>query len=83
MLSLSKLKSFVGVAKAHGMRPAADELRRTPSTISMAVKELEEEIGAPLFESDRKAELSAVGKHQRFGPNLSNAATAVRSIRTI
>jgi DNA-binding transcriptional LysR family regulator len=62
MLSLAKLRAFASVAKAQGIRPAAEELGRTPSTISMALSQLEEEIGAPLFSGDRKSELSPIGK---------------------
>ncbi len=42
---------------------AADKLGRTQSAISMALKQLEAELGAELFEPGRKDRLTALGKH--------------------
>ena len=39
----------------------AERLGRTPSSISEKLKQFEQEVGAPLFESGRKSRLTAVG----------------------
>ncbi|MCZ7676730.1 MAG: LysR family transcriptional regulator [Roseovarius sp.] len=63
MIKLEALRVFVTVAEIGNIRDAADRLGRTPSAISMALKQLEEEIGADLFETERKNALSAVGRY--------------------
>ena len=56
-MNLRALTIFVAVAESGGLSGAASRLGRTASTISTALKELEQEIGAPLFEGDRKSRL--------------------------
>lgn len=63
MIKLEALRVFVTVAEIGNIRDAAERLGRTPSAVSMALKQLEEEIGAALFESERKNALSAVGRY--------------------
>src|SRR6202522_236642 len=62
MISLTGLRSFVAVVETGGIRAAADQIHRTPSAVSMTLKQLELDIGAPLFESERKSALSKVGR---------------------
>ena len=62
MISLTGLRSFVAVVETGGVRAAADQIHRTPSAVSMTLKQLELDIGAPLFESERKSTLSNVGR---------------------
>lgn len=62
MFNLHSLRVFVAAAEAGGIRPAAERLGRTPSAVSMALKQLEEELGAPLFQGDRKATLTDLGE---------------------
>jgi LysR family transcriptional regulator, carnitine catabolism transcriptional activator len=62
MISLTGLRSFVAVVETGGIRAAADQIHRTPSAVSMTLKQLELDIGAPLFESERKSALSNVGR---------------------
>ena len=62
MISLTGLRSFVAVVDTGGIRAAADQIHRTPSAVSMTLKQLELDIGAPLFESERKSALSNVGR---------------------
>jgi LysR family transcriptional regulator, carnitine catabolism transcriptional activator len=62
MISLTGLRSFVAVVETGGVRAAADQIHRTPSAVSMTLKQLELDIGAPLFESERKSTLSDVGR---------------------
>lgn len=61
MIKLEALRVFVTVAEIGNIRDAADRLGRTASAISMALKQVEEEIGAALFETDRKNALTALG----------------------
>ena len=63
MIKLEALRVFVTVAEIGNIRDAAERLGRTPSAVSMALKQLEEEIGAALFEKERKNALSAVGRY--------------------
>jgi LysR family transcriptional regulator, carnitine catabolism transcriptional activator len=56
------MRSFVAVVDAGGVRAAAGNIGRTPSAVSMTLKQLEENIGAPLFEGERKSNLSLVGR---------------------
>ncbi|MGE3872632.1 MAG: LysR family transcriptional regulator [Parvibaculaceae bacterium] len=59
--SVGTLKTFITVAEMGSITEAGDKLGRTPSTISMTLKALEADIGAPLFETDRKNRLSKAG----------------------
>ena len=48
------LRYFVSVAEAGNLASAAKTLQRSPAAVSMMLKQLEEELGAPLFQTDRK-----------------------------
>lgn len=61
MWTLSAIRTFLTVAELGGIRPAAERLGRTPSAVSMSLKQLEEAIGVRLFEGDRKNSLTATG----------------------
>jgi LysR family transcriptional regulator, carnitine catabolism transcriptional activator len=61
-ISLTGMRSFVAVCEAGGVRAAADQIGRTPSAVSMTLKQLEDDIGAPLFEGERRGALSNVGR---------------------
>lgn len=56
------LRTFVTVASCGNLAEAAKQLNRTPSAISMALKQFEQHLGAPLFETDRKSTLTALGR---------------------
>lgn len=73
MIKLESLRTFVIVANAGNIADAADTVGRTPSAISMSLKQLEAAIGSRLFESDRKNELTPLG---RF--TLESAQTQIR-----
>jgi DNA-binding transcriptional LysR family regulator len=60
MLSLTNLRALLVVVDTGGVRPAALRLGRTPSAISMALKQLEASVGAPLFEGERKTRPTAI-----------------------
>ena len=49
------------VAKHGSLSDAADALGRTQSAVSMMLKQFEDHIGSPLFETARKSRLTAVG----------------------
>lgn len=61
MIRTQALRVFVTVASCGNIRDAAKALRRTDSAVSMTLKQLESDLGAPLFETDRKHTLTALG----------------------
>ncbi len=65
MIRTEALRVFVTVADCGNIRDAADALGRTVSAISMSLKQLEANLGAPLFETDRKHTLTALGHDVR------------------
>lgn len=60
-IKLEMLRTFCIVAERGTLSGAAKVMRRTPSAISMVLGQLEEHIGAPLFETDRKSRLTPLG----------------------
>lgn len=63
MIRLESLRSFVTVARSGTLRAAAGRLGRTQSALSMTLKQLEADLGGPLFESDRKRDLTDLGRY--------------------
>ncbi|MGV8985140.1 MAG: LysR family transcriptional regulator [Cypionkella sp.] len=61
MIRTEALRVFVTVAECGNIRDAADRLFRTQSAVSMTLKQVEDHLGAPLFESDRKHSLTDLG----------------------
>ena len=61
-LKLEMLRVFRTVAEQGTLAGAANTLGRTPSALSMMLAQLEDELGAPLFESDRKNRLTPLGE---------------------
>jgi len=61
MIKLEALRVFVTVAEIGNIKEAAERLHRTPSAVSMALKQLEEDVGGAIFETDRKNSLTALG----------------------
>lgn len=62
MIRLEALRALVTVAEFGNIKDAADRLHRTPSALSMTLKQIEERLGGPLFEADRKQTLSELGQ---------------------
>ncbi|MEP3330049.1 LysR family transcriptional regulator [Sedimentitalea sp.] len=62
MIKLEMLRVFRVVAEQGNLSGAAKELGRTPSAVSMMLAQLEDHIGAPLFETDRKNRLTTMGR---------------------
>ena len=63
MIKIEMLRVFVEVARAGNLVSAADVLGRAPSAVSMTLKQLEAHLGQPLFESERKSHLTALGAY--------------------
>lgn len=63
MIRTEALRVFVTVAECGNIRDAAARLFRTQSAISMTLKQVEDHLGAPLFESDRKHSLTDLGSY--------------------
>jgi len=61
MLKIEALRGFATVARSGNLSDAAEALGRTPSAVSMMLKQLETHLGEPLFETDRKNRLTALG----------------------
>lgn len=62
-IKLEMLRVFRVVAEQGSLARAADVLGRTPSAVSMMLAQFEEEVGAPLFEAERKNRLTKLGEH--------------------
>lgn len=60
-IKIEMLRCFTMVAQHGSLSDAADALGRTPSAVSMMLKQFEDHIGAPLFETARKSRLTPVG----------------------
>lgn len=62
MIRLEALRALVTVAENGNIKDAADRLHRTASAVSMTLKQIEDRLGSPLFEADRKQTLSSLGQ---------------------
>lgn len=60
-IKIEMLRCFRTVAEQGSLADAAEVLGRTPSAVSMMLKQFEDHIGAPLFESSRKSRLTPLG----------------------
>lgn len=61
-IKLEMLRCFRTVAEEGSLADAAEVLGRTPSAVSMMLRQFEDHIGAPLFESARKSRLTPLGE---------------------
>ena len=61
MMKIEALRCFATVARCGNLADAAEQLGRTPSAVSMMLKQFEQHLGAPLFESERKSKLTELG----------------------
>lgn len=62
MLRLEALRVFVEVADHGNIKDASEKLYRTPSALSMTLKQIEDTLGSDLFETDRKSSLTEMGR---------------------
>ena len=53
-MDLTQLEMFVATAEARGVQRAAERVFRTQPAVSMALRKLEEELGAPLFDRSNR-----------------------------
>lgn len=60
-IKIEMLRCFRTVADHGSLADAAAELGRTASAVSMMLKQFEDHVGAPLFESARKSRLTPLG----------------------
>ena len=60
-IKIEMLRCFQAVADHGSLSGAAEALGRTPSAVSMMLRQFEDHIGAPLFESARKSHLTPLG----------------------
>ncbi|WP_341863616.1 LysR family transcriptional regulator [Gymnodinialimonas sp. 57CJ19] len=61
-IRLEMLRAFSVTANQGTLAGAAAVLGRTPSAVSMMLAQFEQEIGGPLFETDRKNRLTPLGR---------------------
>lgn len=61
-IKLDVLRCFITVAECGNLQEASGILSRTPSAISMSLKQLKEQLGTELFETDRKSSLTPAGR---------------------
>ncbi len=61
MIRLDALRALVAVAEHGNIKDAAEQLHRTTSALSMTLKQIEDRLGGPLFEADRKQTLTELG----------------------
>ena len=60
-IKIEMLRCFRTVAEQGSLADAAEVLGRTPSAVSMMLRQFEDHVGAPLFESARKSHLTPLG----------------------
>lgn len=87
-IRIEMLRCFAIVAQTGNLAEAAVRLGRTQSAISMTLKQLEENLGQRLFESDRKSRLTPLGQQvlelaqtqlRQFDATLKAIETCARS----
>lgn len=61
-IKIEMLRCFCAVVQQGSLNDAAARLGRTPSAVSMMLKQFEEHIGAALFETARKSHLTPLGE---------------------
>ena len=75
--NLQQLRGFLAVANTASITEAAQQLRLTPSSVSIQIKKLEQELGVQLFERARKG-LILTGSGKLF---LEIVLPAMESLR--
>lgn len=60
-MRLEHLRTFASVATAGELAEAAAQLGRTPAAVSMTLRQIEDDLGGPLFEGGRKSRLTPLG----------------------
>jgi DNA-binding transcriptional LysR family regulator len=84
-MQLSYLRAFEAAARMGSFQEAAVELHLSPSAVSHAIRKLEQDLGAALFERDgRKTRLSADGRAlmRHVGPAFDDIRRGVGLVST-
>jgi DNA-binding transcriptional LysR family regulator len=76
-MELMQLEMFVAVVEEHSVRGAAERVFRTQPAVSIAVRKLEEEMNAPLFDRSKRYEYRLT----QVGETLYGYATRLLSLR--
>jgi DNA-binding transcriptional LysR family regulator len=63
MIKIEHMRQFLAVSQHNSLSEAAKSLHRSPSAVSMTLKHIEEYLGKPLFEGERKQKLTPLGKY--------------------
>lgn len=84
-IKIEMLRCFHAVADHGSLADAAVVLGRTPSAVSMMLRQFEDHIGAPLFESARKSRLTPLGEMIRdeAGRELAHFERTIANIEGI
>ena len=86
-ITIKQLKILMEVAQRGSMMHAAAALHISPPAVSMQIKELEEQIGLPLFDRNKnQVTLSTAGKHfivhaRRVLANLQEAENSMAQLK--
>lgn len=85
--TLRQLRVFVAAARHRNFGKAAEELHLTPPAVSMQIRELEEQVGLPLFDrSSRQVALTVTGEYllvyaRKILATLKDAEDAIARFR--
>lgn len=84
-IKVEMLKCFACVAEHGSLSEAAASLGRTPSAVSMMLKQFEDHIGAPLFETARKSRMTPLGaliyeQARREVSHFENTVTVIEGL---
>lgn len=92
---IQQLRQFVIAAETGSLRTAATETFRSAAAVSTAMSELEQQIGAPLFEKGHRAKLTPLGRtlaplwadllrtHDRVARDVRQITLAERGLLTV
>jgi LysR family transcriptional regulator, carnitine catabolism transcriptional activator len=62
-IKLEQLRVFVAVAESGSITAAAAQIGRSAAAVSMALSQVDHQVGAPLFDGERKSKLTPLGRH--------------------
>lgn len=85
-MNLRRIEVFLAVAEAGGFTAAADRLHIVQSAVSATIRDLEEELGSPLFiRGKRPLQLTPPGRllFERAAPALQELESAHREVREL
>ena len=82
-MKLEHLRIFAAVAVVGELAEAAAQVGRTPAAVSMTLRQIEDDLGSPLFEGGRKSRLTPLGNYvfERARRALSEYDSALLNIR--